>query len=171
MATRIEVLQKSLEKKQAAFDQRLSDHMQDVKAANGQPLNDKRGGREVMARWGKQDDAMRNQQASIAKTEAAIEREQYLIANAASSEVPHCLRGFLDAGQITQWRKYPNRFFVVGVEHARIVVLKTGIIAHQNVSEIKGDDRKKFAAIFNAAKQIESNLQQAEQDHRGTMAS
>lgn len=39
---RMKILQQSLAKKQAAFDQRLQNHFDDVRSANGQPLNDKR---------------------------------------------------------------------------------------------------------------------------------
>ena len=35
--------------------------------------------------------------------------------------VPAAIQELLDAGVLTQWRKYPNRFFVKGVEKGRIV--------------------------------------------------
>lgn len=42
--TRLEILKNSLAKKQAAFDAAFTEHTDDVKSANGQPLNDKRNG-------------------------------------------------------------------------------------------------------------------------------
>lgn len=38
---RMKILQQSLAKKQAAFDQRLQNHFDDVRSANGQPLKPK----------------------------------------------------------------------------------------------------------------------------------
>ena len=52
---RMEVLQRSLEKKQTKFDRQLQKHVDDVRGANGQPLNDKRNGRATLNRWEKQN--------------------------------------------------------------------------------------------------------------------
>lgn len=37
---RLEILKRSLEKKQSEFDNKLNSHISDVKRANGQPMND-----------------------------------------------------------------------------------------------------------------------------------
>ena len=41
MSNRLEILKGSLAKKEARFDSIISSHFEDVKSANGQPLNDK----------------------------------------------------------------------------------------------------------------------------------
>ncbi|MGN6746881.1 hypothetical protein, partial [Neisseria sp. P0024.S002] len=56
---RMEILQQSLAKKQAAFDKRLQNHFDDVLSANGQPLNDKRNGQATLNRWERQNDGLR----------------------------------------------------------------------------------------------------------------
>ena len=76
MATRLEILQGSLVKKQQKFDDMLAHHFATVKLANGQPLNDKRNGAATLRRWDRQDEALRNQLAEIEKTKRAIEREE-----------------------------------------------------------------------------------------------
>ncbi|ASK27157.1 hypothetical protein BG910_04860 [Neisseria chenwenguii] len=118
---RMEILQRSLANKQAAFDERLQAHFDDVKSANGQPLNDKRNGQATMNRWERQNDGLRSMQESIEKTQRAIEREQHKIDKVAGTKIPEYLKPLLESGEISQWRKYPNRFFVKGVEKARII--------------------------------------------------
>lgn len=118
---RMEILQQSLANKQAAFDERLQAHFDDVKSANGQPLNDKRNGRQTLDRWERQNDGLRSMQESIEKTQRAIEREQHKIDKVAGTKIPEYLKPLLESGEISQWRKYPNRFFVKGVEKARII--------------------------------------------------
>ena len=56
MSRRLEILKASLAKKQTLFDQRLQQHFDTVKEANGQPLNDKRNGRVTLNKWDKQSD-------------------------------------------------------------------------------------------------------------------
>lgn len=73
---RMKILQQSLAKKQAAFDQRLQNHFDDVRSANGQPLNDKRNGQATLNRWERQNDGLRTADKEIEKTLRAIEREQ-----------------------------------------------------------------------------------------------
>ena len=71
---RMEILQQSLVKKQAAFDKRLQNHFDDVLSANGQPLNDKRNGQATLNRWERQNDGLRSADKEIEKTQRAIER-------------------------------------------------------------------------------------------------
>lgn len=80
MSKRLEILQGSLAKKTALFDQKLQAHMDDVKSANGQPLNDKRNGGKTLGRWDRQNDSLRTLNESIEATKAAIEREKTKIA-------------------------------------------------------------------------------------------
>lgn len=67
---RLEVLENSLAKKKAKLEQRFDTHFASVKQANGQPLNDKRGGWKVIAKWEKQSDGIHALQDSIKRTEA-----------------------------------------------------------------------------------------------------
>jgi len=76
MGNRIEILTASLKKKEAMFDQKLQEHFDTVRQANGQPLNDKRNGRSTLDKWDRQNESLRSMQESIGRTKAAIEREQ-----------------------------------------------------------------------------------------------
>lgn len=69
---RMEILQQSLAKKQAAFDIRLQNHFDDVLSANGQPLNDKRNGQATLNRWERQNDGLRTANKEIEKTQRAM---------------------------------------------------------------------------------------------------
>jgi hypothetical protein len=149
---RLEVLRQSLAKKQAAFEQRLSAHMDDVKSANGQPLNDKRNGASTMGRWDKQNSALRTLKQSIEKTERAIEREFDKVLNVASVTLPAFLQAMVEAGELNQWRKHPETFFVPGVDKGRIFWdAKNEVLRHRYLSEIPKDQFPKFKDAFNKA--------------------
>lgn len=150
--SRLEILKNSLIKKEDEFNRKLKAHMDDVKSGNGQPMNDKRNGRSTMSRWDKQNDALRNLKEGIQKTKNAIENEEYKIANVESVKLPIELKELLDSGKITQWRKFPNRFFVLGVEKARLVWdVKINKVLHQYVNSIpKGVGQFEiFKEVFN----------------------
>ena len=53
-------------------------------------------------------------QQSLVKKQAAIDRVN-------NADIPDFLKPMIESGEITQWRKFPNRFFVSGVEKARII--------------------------------------------------
>lgn len=147
---RMEILQQSLAKKQTAFDNKLQAHFDDVQSANGQPLNDKRNGQATMSRWERQNENLRTLQKSIEKTEAAIEREQRKIDHVARTPIPEFLKPMLEAGEITQWRKYPNRFFVPGVEKARIVWHEDKQeFGYSHLQGVKGEQYAKFRDTYN----------------------
>ncbi|WP_054617821.1 hypothetical protein [Neisseria sp. 83E34] len=56
----------------------------------------------------------------------------------------------LEAGEITQWRKYPNRFFVTGVEKARIVWHEDKEEFNYNhLQGVKGEQYAKFRDTYN----------------------
>jgi hypothetical protein len=151
--SRLEILKASLEKKKSEFDTRLADHFASVAEANGQPLNDKRNGAATLKRWEKQNDALRNKKKSIEKTEAAIEREESKIAsvNYANDFIPPQILELVQQGVLTQWRKHPTTFFVVGVDKARIVWDEDKkVVAHRYAREVTDPEmRKKFAAVYN----------------------
>lgn len=151
MSARLELLQRSLERKQAAFDARLSAHFDAVRATNGQPLNDKRNGAATLRQWERHNDALRAAQASIEVTQAAIEREAATIERIAAVALPEAIQSRIDAGELSQWRKHPNTFFVTGVGKARIVLRPDGQVAHRYARCITDpEQRRVFARVYNA---------------------
>ena len=147
---RMEILQRSLEKKQAAFDQRLQNHLDDVRGANGQPLNDKRNGQTTLNRWERQNDGLRTAQKEIEKTQRAIEREQAAIDRVNNADIPEFLKPMIESGEITQWRKFPNRFFVSGVEKARIIWDKDKQqFGYAYLQGVTGEQFAKFRDTYN----------------------
>ncbi len=151
MSKRLEILRASLAKKEARFNERLQNHFDTVKQANGQPLNDKRNGRATLNRWDKQSDALRTLESSIQRTKAAIEREEIKIASASSVSIPAFMQKAIADGLITQWHKFPRFFFVTGVKHGRIVLdEKTGLIAHRYLSKVSKEEYPLFRDAFNS---------------------
>lgn len=155
-SNRLKVLEQSLAKKEAELERRFDDMFADRRRANGQPINDKRNGAATFKRWEKKDDAIRKQQAEIEKTKNAIEREKGLIkgADRAKTGLPSPLATALSNGNVTQWRKYPNTFFVKGVEKARIVWdEKKQELSYKYLSSITDpEQRKLFAKTYNEMK-------------------
>lgn len=154
MSKRLEILKASLEKKQAILNERFATHFADVKQANGQPMNDKRNGRQTFSRWDKQEDAIRNAQKELEKTKEAIRFEEDKIRNCelVKEELPAQITDLLSSGTLVQWRKHPNTFFVEGVDKARIVWLpKTGEVAHKYTKSVTNQYQwKKFADVYNS---------------------
>lgn len=162
MSKRLEILKASLAKKEARFDERLQNHFDTVAEANGQPLNDKRNGRATLNKWDKQSDGLRALQDSIQRTKDAIEREETKIANVSLVALPAYLQQAIDDGLITQWRKHPRFFFVVGVNSARIVFdEETGIIGHRYLSKVSKDEYPIFRDVFNKLNRQCREAQQA----------
>ena len=158
MSRKLEILKASLEKKQAELDRKFSNHFADVKSANGQPLNDKRNGQSTLNRWEKQNDSIRKQKAEIEKTKAAIEREEAQIAYLARvrESTPADILELVQAGTLNIWSKYPNMFFVDGVEKGRIIWdKKRNVVAHRYYHLIPSVDQKnKFAKVYNSLAKI-----------------
>lgn len=158
---RMEILQQSLANKQAAFDERLQAHFDDVKSANGQPLNDKRNGRQTFDRWERQNDALRSMQESIEKTQRAIEREQHKIDKVARAQIPEYLKPLLESGEISQWRKYPNRFFVKGVEKARIIWFEDKqAFGYSHIQGMPPEQRPLFKATYDKIRALHQQAQE-----------
>jgi len=153
MGTKLDRLKASLVKKQQAFDDKLAEHMDSVAQANGQPLNDKRGGAATISRWDKQSDALRALEEGIAKTKAAMEDEKGTLALIAGTNatLPVEILELVESGELTQWRKYPHIFFVDGVDKARIIWdRKNKRVAHKYVNSITDQaQRTKFVRIYN----------------------
>lgn len=162
MSKRLEILKASLAKKETRFDERLQNHFDTVAQANGQPLNDKRNGRATLDKWDKQNNGLRALKDSIQRTKYAIEREQAKIANVSLVELPAYLQQAIDDGLITQWRKHPRFFFVVGVSGGRIVLdEQTGIIGHRYLSKVSKDEYPTFRDVFNKLNRQRRESQQA----------
>lgn len=162
MSTRLEILQASLEKKVQKFNEKLQAHFDDVKRANGQPLNDKRNGAATMNRWDRQDAALSNLNKEIQKTKDAIEREEDKIGGCEYIQtlLPEPIRKLIESGELIQWRKHPSIFFVPGIDKARIGWdLKKKFLYHKYVGSITDKDAyKKFADMFNSLKAEINNI-------------
>ena len=103
-----------------------------------------------MKKWDKQSDGLRKLQDSIQRTKDAIEREETKIALVSQVELPAYIQQAIDDGLITQWRKHPRFFFVVGVSGGRIVLdEKSGIIGHRYLSKVSKDEYPTFRDVFN----------------------
>ena len=153
-SSRLEMLKKSLEKKEKELAKRLDAHFEDVKRANGQPLNDKRNGRATLNRWERQNEAIRNLKESIEKTKNAIEKEQWKIKNVNYQNenfIPKEILESVEKGELIQWRKHPTHFFVPGVDKARILWDKSRkVVAYKYLHLITDkEQRAKFARIYN----------------------
>ena len=160
--SRLEILKSSLEKKKNKLDSKYKDYFEDVKQANGQPLNDKRGGQKILDRWEKKQQYIHNQKIEIEKTENAIEREEYKILN--KNEVykgmPDYLKKLIDDGILKQWSKYPRIMFVNGVEKARIYFNEeTKICSHKFVKDIPNQEQYSiFRDVFNNINNLQKDL-------------
>lgn len=153
---RLDRLKKSLTNKENLFTTKLQGHFDTVKLANGQPLNDKRNGQSTLNTWERQNNTLRTLNKSIDKTQRAIEIETRKITDTehVKNQLPKEIVELIDNGTLTQWRKHPNTFFVKGVEKARIHWdLKTNVLSHKFVKEIKDKEQYSFfAKTFNSLK-------------------
>ena len=155
MSARLDVLQKSLLKKNERLDELFNSHFASVKSANGQPLNDKRNGQATLNKWEKQDEMIRNQKESIHKTLRAIEIEESIIKRVDDFEIPTYLTAYIESGEITQWHKHPRMFFVKGGGKARIVLLKDGAgVGYRGLDKSSSEERTVFAKTYNKIQEI-----------------
>lgn len=153
MSNRLTILKRSLDKKKDLFNEKLQSHMSTVKQANGQPLNNKRNGQATLNKWERQNQALVNIRGGIEKTERAIEMEESKIkgVEVANTATPSAILSLIASGDLIQWRKYPNTFFVTGVDKGRIVWdNKKKVVAHRYYSQIPDKIQKSvFAKIYN----------------------
>ena len=154
---RLEILKKSLEKKQAILEQRLGRVFGHQSETNGQPMNDKRDGGAWFNNRDKLDDAVRNAMAEIEKTERAIERETNKIkaVENVKETLPKCLLEAIERGEIIQWRKFPKHFFVAGVDKARFTYnvatkKEAHFLTHKYAKDIPNDEQFQiFKTVYN----------------------
>lgn len=151
---RLEILEASLAKKEAELERRFDEHFGTWKQTNGQPMNDKRNGNAFFNKVDRQNDGIRSLKDSIQKTKDAIDREKSTAAyvKGVRSELPKSINSLINKKSLTQWKKYPNTFFVSGVDKARIVWnKKKNRVEHKFTNTITDpEQRKKFAQIFNS---------------------
>jgi len=155
MTKRLEILKNSLDKKENILNQKFDNHFATVKQTNGQPLNDKKNGAKTLNKWEQQNNSIRNQFKEIEKTKKAIEREEFKITCCENvlKDLPDPILKLLENGILTQWRKFPNRFFVKDGGRGRIVwEQKTKKLLCSHVPEIGTNERKNFADCFNQLK-------------------
>lgn len=151
--SRLNILKASLAKKEALLDAKFKEHFATVKQANGQPLNDKKNGRATLAKWDRQNDGIRAAEAGIEATKQAIDREEAKITKVENCVIPDFFLQAIEAGIIARWRKFPNRFFVSGVEKGRIIWdEKKQAVLCSYVSEIPKNQYSKFRDVFNELK-------------------
>ena len=154
MSKKLEILKNSLIKKERQFNDNLQNHFDTVKQANGQPLNDKRNGQATLNKWDRQNESLRNLKDSIKKTKDAIEREEGKIMDVerTNESIPTEILELVEKGDLVQWRKHPNTFFVPGVDKARIIWdNKRKVVAHRYAHLItEQEQRTKFVRLYNA---------------------
>lgn len=123
MPSKIEKMKLSLQKKKDLFDRKLSEHYEDARSTNGQPLNDKRNGVATQKRWERQNNTLMNLNASIEKTEVAIDKYecQHSYAEVVLGKMPAPVKKLVEEKKIVQWIKHPTTFFVAGVKTGRFV--------------------------------------------------
>ena len=154
MSKKLEILKQSLAKKEEQLNAKFDQHFATVKQANGQPLNDKRNGQATLNKWDRQNESLRNLKDSIQKTKDAIEREEGKIMDVQQTNkiIPSEILELVEKGELNQWRKHPNTFFVPDVDKARIVWdNKRKVVAHRYAHLItEQEQRTKFVRLYNA---------------------
>jgi hypothetical protein len=153
MSKRLKILENSLLKKENQFNDKLQNHFDTIKQANGQPLNDKRNGQATLNKWDKQNQSLRNLKDSIEKTKQAIDYEKGKVIEIEKSKeiLPKEILELIEKGELIQWRKHPTTFFVPNVPIARIVWdKKKKVLGHKYYSSITDSEQKqKFRFLFN----------------------
>lgn len=151
--SRLEILKNSLAKKEKQFSEKLQNHIDTVKQANGQPLNDKRNGSATLKKWDRQNEHLIKLKDSIQKTKDAIEREEGKISDlqGANEILPNAIKKMVKNGDLNQWRKHPTTFFVPGVDKGRIVWdNKKKVVVNRHYGSIPTPEQKvKFAKVYN----------------------
>ena len=158
MSKKLEVLKNSLIKKERILNEKFDNHFATIKQANGQPLNDKRNGQATLNKWERQSESIRNQKESIEKTKRAIEIEEGKIMDVEQTNnfIPIEILDLVEKGELKQWRKHPNTFFVPNVDKARIVWdNKQKVVAHRYAHLItEQEQRTKFVRLYNGLNSV-----------------
>ncbi|NCX95785.1 MAG: hypothetical protein EBX41_05120 [Chitinophagia bacterium] len=121
---RLEILKNSLIKKEERQQYLLSQFYGGWHGRQGQPIDlSRKSDRALLNRTDKYDNALRNISAEIQKTKDAIEREEGKLRQVELTNqiLPASLLEFVNRGELIQWRKYPNTFFIPGIEKVRLI--------------------------------------------------
>ena len=150
--TRLEILEESLRKKKDLLNEKINDLFSAVAETNGQPLNDKKDFRKNVKRFNKKNNYIIRQEDEIEKTVRAIEKEKMLLKNIESSrnKLPSPVIELIEKKIITQWRRFPDHFFVVGVEKARIILRDNNKLYFKYTENIPNENQRIiFNKVFN----------------------
>lgn len=155
MTKRLEILKNSLIKKETSFNEKLDVHFSDVKQGQGEPMRGHRRGNQILARWEKQDDQLRKLDADVEITKNAIEREESKIGYCERTlkEMPDFMGEAVENGKIKQWRKYPNMFFVSGVDKARIIYnIEKNQLSNKFTENLTAEEKEIFESVYRELK-------------------
>jgi len=157
--TRLDILKNSLEKKKQVLDSRYDAYFEDVKRGNGQPMNDKRNGQATLNRWDRKSNSIRSAEEAIKVTEEAIIKHEYRekAIERTKSILPAPLLDSLTSGDIRQWHRFPNYFFVKGVEKGRFFWdTKTKCIRLKYMSQIPNKEQKDL--FISVVRQLDKDI-------------
>lgn len=138
---RVQILKASLEQKEQKLNELLKGRFAEAKQSN-----------QKLSEWAKQNAEVKEMLYSIETTKRAIKAEQKKVdkLKEINKKLPSEILELLEKGVISQWERYPNRFFVVGVKHARIVLdFETSNIMYQHLKLIPNEYQlNKFKAVY-----------------------
>ena len=125
-------------------------------------MNDKRNGNSWFKHHEQLNNKIANQYVEIEKTKNAIGKEEYKIENISKvkKDLPQPILDLLEDGTLIQWRKYPNTFFINGLDKIRLVyekkVMKTKIketlynkYKYEFTNSCTQEEFSKFVKIWN----------------------
>ena len=79
-----------------------------------------------------------------------IVKSQDNIERVSNADIPEFLKPMIESGEITQWREFPNRFFVNGVDKARIIWhTDEQEFGYAYLNELPKEQFEKFRDIYN----------------------
>ena len=121
-----------------------------------------------MNKWERQSESIRNQKESIEKIKRAIEIEEGKIMDVEQTNnfIPIEILDLVEKGELKQWRKHPNTFFVPNVDKARIVWdNKQKVVAHRYAHLItEQEQRTKFVRLCNGLNSVLNGSQRPSYD-------
>ncbi|OFL95286.1 hypothetical protein [Neisseria sp. HMSC074B07] len=91
-----------------------------------------------------------------------IVKSQDNIERVSNADIPEFLKLMIESGEITQWREFPNRFFVNGVDKARIIWhTDEQEFGYAYLNELPKEQFEKFRDTYNHIR----TLHKAEKEH------
>lgn len=150
MTKRLEILKRSLEKKEQALNDKVSAIFSHQATTHGSPVNDKRGASSFFKKAERLNDSAGNALKEIEKTKEAIDREEWKIKNTESAKenFPQPILELIKQGVLVQWRKHPRFLFIEGVSKARLSWdAKKGLLIRYG-DQVIGEERELLKSIF-----------------------